>query len=44
MLAEIPLPAYATGSPSTYMTGGKQYIAFPVGGGPLVEELHAIAL
>jgi quinoprotein glucose dehydrogenase len=44
MLAEIPLPANATGSPITYMTGGKQYIVFPVGGGPLVEELIAIAL
>ena len=44
MLAEIPLPANATGSPITYMTGGKQYIVFPVGGGPLVEELLAIAL
>ena len=24
--------------------GGKQYIAFPVGGGALVEELIAVAL
>jgi quinoprotein glucose dehydrogenase len=44
LLAEIPLPGNATGSPITYMAGGKQYIAFPVGGGPLVEELVAIAL
>ena len=44
MLAELPLPANATGSPITYMTGGKQYIVFPVGGGSLVEELLAIAL
>ena len=44
MLAEIPLPANATGSPITYMSGSKQYIVFPVGGGPLVEELLAIAL
>jgi quinoprotein glucose dehydrogenase len=28
----------------TYMAGGKQYIAFPVGGGPLTEELIAVAL
>ena len=35
MLAEIPLPANATGSPISYMAGGKQYIVFPVGGGPL---------
>jgi quinoprotein glucose dehydrogenase len=28
----------------TYMAGGKQYIAFPVGGGSLVEELIAVSL
>jgi quinoprotein glucose dehydrogenase len=44
MLAEIALPANATGSPISYMSGGKQYIVFPVGGGPLVEELIAVAL
>ena len=44
MLAEIALPSNATGSPITYMVGGKQYIAFPVGGGPLVEELIAVSL
>jgi quinoprotein glucose dehydrogenase len=44
MLAEIPLPANAVGAPITYMAGGKQYIAFPVGGGPLVEELIAVSL
>jgi quinoprotein glucose dehydrogenase len=44
MLAEIPLPANATGAPVTYMAGGKQYIAFPVGGGPLTEELIAVSL
>jgi quinoprotein glucose dehydrogenase len=44
MLAEIDLPANATGAPITYMAGGKQYIVFPVGGGPLVEELIAVSL
>jgi glucose dehydrogenase len=44
MLAEIALPANATGAPITYMAGGKQYIAFPTGGGPLPEELIAVAL
>jgi quinoprotein glucose dehydrogenase len=44
MLAEIPLPANATGAPMTYMAGGKQYIVFPVGGGPLAEELIAVGL
>jgi quinoprotein glucose dehydrogenase len=43
-LAEIALPANATGAPITYMAGGKQYIAFPVGGGPLVEEMIAVSL
>jgi hypothetical protein len=31
MLAEIALPSNATGAPITYMAGGKQYIAFPLG-------------
>jgi quinoprotein glucose dehydrogenase len=44
MLAEIPLPANAVGAPITYMAGGKQYIVFPVGGGPLAEELIAVSL
>jgi quinoprotein glucose dehydrogenase len=44
MLAEIALPANATGAPITYMTDGKQFIAFPVGGGPIVEELIAVSL
>ena len=44
LLAEIHLPANAVGAPITYMAGGKQYIAFPVGGGPLVEELIAVSL
>jgi quinoprotein glucose dehydrogenase len=43
-LAEIELPSNATGSPITYMAGGKQFIAFPVGGGPVTEELIAVAL
>lgn len=44
MLAEVPLPQNATGSPITYMVGGRQYIVFPVGGGPLIEELIAVGL
>ena len=43
-LADIPLPSNATGSPITYMAAGKQFIAFPVGGGGLPEELVAVAL
>jgi quinoprotein glucose dehydrogenase len=44
MLAEIEVPANATGAPITYVAGGKQYIAFPTGGGTLREELIAVAL
>ena len=44
MLAEIALPSNATGAPMTYMAGGKQYIVFPVGGGPVTEELIAVSL
>ena len=44
MLAEMELPANATGAPMTYMAGGKQFIVFPVGGGKLVEELIAVSL
>jgi quinoprotein glucose dehydrogenase len=44
MLAEISLPANAVGAPMAYMAGGKQFIVFPVGGGPLVEELIAVSL
>jgi len=44
MLAEMELPANATGAPMTYMAGGKQFIVFAVGGGPLVEELIAVSL
>jgi quinoprotein glucose dehydrogenase len=29
MLAEMELPANATGAPITYMASGKQFIAFP---------------
>jgi quinoprotein glucose dehydrogenase len=44
MLSELDLPANATGAPMTYLAGGKQFIVFPVGGGPLVEELIAVSL
>ena len=43
-IAELELPANATGSPITYMAGGKQFIVFAIGGGPLPEELVAVAL
>jgi quinoprotein glucose dehydrogenase len=44
MLAEIALPSNAIGAPMTYMAGGKQFIVFPVGGGPIPEELIAVSL
>ena len=44
MLAEMELPANATGAPMTYMAGGKQYVAFPVGGSNIPEELIAVTL
>ena len=43
-IAELELPGNATGSPMTYMAGGKQFIVFPAGGGPVPEELIAVAL
>jgi len=43
-LAEIELPSNATGAPITYMAGGRQFIVFPVGGGPVTEELIAVGL
>ena len=44
LLAEMELPANSTGAPVTYMAGGKQYIAFPVGGAAIAEELIAVSL
>ena len=44
LLAEIDLPANASGAPMTYMAGGKQYVAFPIGGANITEELIALAL
>jgi quinoprotein glucose dehydrogenase len=44
LLAEIALSANAGGAPMTYMAGGKQYVAVPVGGSNIAEELIALAL
>ena len=44
MISELELPANASGAPMTYMAGGKQFIVFPVGGGPIAEELIAVSL
>jgi quinoprotein glucose dehydrogenase len=44
LLAEIDVPAHATGAPITYETGGKQYLAFPAGGGIFPPELITLSL
>jgi quinoprotein glucose dehydrogenase len=44
LLAEVPLPVNASGAPMTYMVGGRQYVAFPVGGANIPEELLALSL
>ena len=44
LLAEIDLPANAGGAPMTYLAGGKQYVAFSIGGAGIPEELIALAL
>jgi quinoprotein glucose dehydrogenase len=44
LVAELALPANASGAPMTYMAGGKQYVTFPVGGSNIPEELIAVAL
>ncbi len=43
-VAEIPLPGNATGNPMTYMAGGKQYIAVPIGGASERAELVVLSV
>ena len=44
LIAEIPLPANATGAPMTYMYHGKQFVVVAVGGSNLPAELVALTL
>ena len=44
LVAEIPLPANAGGAPMTYLAGGKQYVAFSIGGATIPEEVVALTL
>ena len=44
VISELELPGNATGAPMSYMAGGKQFIVFAIGGGPIPEELIAVAL
>ena len=43
-VAEFDLPSNATGSPMTYVTGGKQFVVVAVGGSNLPAELVAFSL
>jgi quinoprotein glucose dehydrogenase len=44
VVAEIPLPAGATGAPMTYLHGGRQYLVVAVAGEAYEPELVALAL
>ena len=44
LVASIPLPNNAYGSPMTYSAGGKQYIVVAVGGANLLPQLIALTL
>ena len=44
LLAEVPLPGNATGSPMTCLNRGRQLVVLPIGGGRLPAELVALAL
>jgi quinoprotein glucose dehydrogenase len=44
LIAEVVLPANASGAPMTYTAGGKQHVAIPIGGANITEELIALTL
>src|SRR5205823_2811263 len=44
LIAEVPLPSNATGSPMTYMVNGKQFVVIPIGGGDIPAEWVALTL
>ncbi len=44
LLGELPVPGHATGAPITYLAGGRQYFAYPTGGGIEPALLVALAL
>ncbi len=44
LVAEIPIPGNATGNPMTYMAGGRQYIAVPIGGASERSELVVLSV
>ena len=44
LLAEVVLPANASGAPMTFAIAGKQYVVLAVGGSNIEEELIALTL
>lgn len=44
LLAQVELPANASGALMTYMAQGRQYIVVPVGGSNIPAELVALSL
>ncbi len=44
LIAKIPLPGNATGTPLTFTARGKQYIVIPIGGASQPAELLALSL
>ncbi|HEX7359525.1 MAG TPA: pyrroloquinoline quinone-dependent dehydrogenase [Bryobacteraceae bacterium] len=44
LIAEVPLPSFASGSPMTYLDRGRQYIVVAIGGGNIPAELVALSL
>ena len=43
-IAKVALPGNASGAPITYLAGGQQYIAVPIGGSSLRAELVVLRL
>ena len=44
LIVEIPLRGNATGAPMTYLAGGMQYIAIPIGGANRKARLVTLRL
>ncbi len=44
LIGQVGLPSHSTGSPITYMAGGKQFIVVPIGGASRPAEFVALSL
>lgn len=44
LIGEVELPSHPTGAPITYLAGGKQFVAIPIGGAKRPAELIALSL